>query len=65
MPDSEERSSAAYLLRRLPQAVITVFVLITLAFGLGRLTGSPAATDVVGTGGIGPVDEGAAYPHRG
>ncbi|MFF2549403.1 ABC transporter permease [Nocardia sp. NPDC058058] len=35
---------AAYLLRRLLQAVITVFVVITLAFGLGRLTGSPAAT---------------------
>ncbi|MFF2085646.1 ABC transporter permease [Nocardia sp. NPDC058176] len=35
---------AAYLLRRLAQAVITVFAVITLAFVLGRLTGSPAAT---------------------
>ncbi|MEU8895931.1 ABC transporter permease [Nocardia sp. NPDC048505] len=34
----------AYLLRRLAQAVITVFVVITLAFVLGRLTGSPAAS---------------------
>ncbi|MFC9894828.1 ABC transporter permease [Nocardia sp. NPDC127579] len=34
---------AVYLLRRLIQAVITVFVVVSLAFALGRLTGSPAA----------------------
>ncbi|MEV0251742.1 ABC transporter permease [Nocardia sp. NPDC050712] len=35
---------AVYLLRRLIQAVITVFVVVSLAFVLGRLTGSPAAS---------------------
>ncbi|UGT38956.1 ABC transporter permease [Nocardia yamanashiensis] len=35
---------AVYLLRRLIQAVVTVFVVVTLAFALGRLTGSPAAS---------------------
>ncbi|WP_067821711.1 ABC transporter permease [Nocardia inohanensis] len=33
-----------YLLRRLIQAVITVFAVVSLAFVLGRLTGSPAAS---------------------
>ncbi|MGW4351378.1 ABC transporter permease [Nocardia sp. NPDC004582] len=37
-------SLVVYLLRRLLQAVITVFVVVSLAFALGRLTGSPAAT---------------------
>ncbi|MFJ2835934.1 ABC transporter permease [Nocardia sp. NPDC087230] len=35
---------AVYLLRRFAQAVITVFAVISLAFLLGRLTGSPAAS---------------------
>jgi peptide/nickel transport system permease protein len=35
---------AVYLLRRLAQAVITVFAVVTLAFLFGRLTGSPAAS---------------------
>lgn len=35
---------AAYLIRRLAQAVITVFAVISLAFVLGRLTGSPVAS---------------------
>lgn len=35
---------AVYLLRRLVQAVVTVFVVVSLAFVLGRLTGSPAAS---------------------
>ncbi|MGC4988572.1 ABC transporter permease [Nocardia salmonicida] len=35
---------AVYLIRRLAQAVITVFAVISLAFLLGRLTGSPVAS---------------------
>ncbi|MEU0540548.1 ABC transporter permease [Nocardia sp. NPDC005978] len=35
---------AVYLTRRLIQAVITVYVVVSLAFVLGRLTGSPAAS---------------------
>lgn len=35
---------AVYLVRRLIQAVITIYIVVSLAFVLGRLTGSPAAS---------------------